>query len=126
VDCIINTRDEQLAGFLRAHESLAKDLARVSGFRFDAARPPQSSIAVLSGLEAYVPLGGVVDVEKEIGRIAAEAANLAKLIAGIDAKFANPNFAARAKPEVVEGERVRRAEFASKQERLSRQLEGWK
>ena len=126
VDCIINTSDEQLAAFLKASEELARDLARVSGFRFDAGRPAQSSIAVLSGLEAYVPLGGVVDVEKEIGRIKDEIASLGKLIAGVDAKFANPNFAARAKPEVVESERARRAELASKCERLERQLEGWR
>ena len=52
-----------------------------------------------------------------------EIANLEKLVAGIDAKFANPDFAARAKPEVVEAERGRRDEFASKLERLRKQLE---
>jgi valyl-tRNA synthetase len=47
-------------------------------------------------------------------------------VAGIDAKFANPEFAAKAKPEVVESERERRVEFAGKLARLRSQLDTWK
>ncbi len=125
VECIVNTQDEELARFLAAHEELARDLAKVAGLRFGQERPAKSSVAVLAGLEVYVPLAGIVDVEKEIGRIRAEVANLERLIASIDAKFANPEFVARAKPEVVENERQRRAEFGAKLERLQRQLAGW-
>jgi valyl-tRNA synthetase len=125
VDCIVNTGDRETAGFLRQNEDLAKDLAKVSGFRFETKRPPQSSTAMLPGLEVYVPLAGVVDVEKEVDRIKTEVANLARLIGGIDAKFSQPSFAARAKPEVVENERRRRAEFQGKLERLQRQLDAW-
>jgi valyl-tRNA synthetase len=74
----------------------------------------------------YVPLDGVVDVEKELERMKKEIANLEKLVAGIDAKFANPDFASRAKPEVVEAESSRRAEFSSKLERLKKQLDAWR
>jgi valyl-tRNA synthetase len=81
---------------------------------------------VLPGCEVYVPLEGVVDVERELERMKKEIANLEKLVAGIDAKFANPDFASRAKPEVVEAERSRRAEFASKLERLRKQLDAWR
>jgi valyl-tRNA synthetase len=126
VGCIVNSADAGLVEFLRRNEGLVRDLAKVSGLGFGAARPAKSSIAALAGLEAYVPLAGVVDVEQEIDRIRTELGGLDRAIAGIDAKFANPNFAARARPEVVEGERARRAELLSKRERLARQLEGWK
>ncbi len=126
VRCIVNSADAGLAGFLRRNQGLMRELAKVSALEFGATRPEKSSIAALSGCEAYVPLGGVVDVEKELDRMKKEIANLEKLIAGIDAKFGNPNFAARAKPEVVENERERRAEFESKLARLRTQLESWK
>ncbi|MBN2464554.1 valine--tRNA ligase, partial [candidate division WOR-3 bacterium] len=125
VDCIVKTEDGQLAEFLRQNELLVTELAKVSGLRFETARPSRSSIAVLSGCEVYVPLGDVVDVEKELVRMRKEIAGLEQLIAGIDTKFANPHFAARAKPEVVEAERNRRAEFASKLERLRKQHDSW-
>jgi valyl-tRNA synthetase len=125
VRCIVNSADGALVDFLRRSEGLVRESAKVSGLEFGTTRPEKSSIAALSGCEAYVPLAGVVDVEKELDRMKKEIASLEKLIAGIDAKFGNPNFAARAKPEVVESERERRAEFQSKLERLKKQLEAW-
>ena len=125
VRCIVNSADAELAGFLRMSEGLVRELAGVSGLEFGGTRPEKSSVAILPGCEVYVPLGGVVDVEKELGRMKKEITNLARLVAGIDAKFANPEFASRAKPEVVEAERDRRAEFSSKLERLKKQLESW-
>jgi len=125
VRCIVNSADAGLAEFLRTSEGLVRELAGVSTLEFGTSRPEKSSIAVLPGCEVYVPLGGVVDVEKELERMKKEIASLEKLVAGIDAKFANPEFAARARPEVVEGERERRAEFSGKLERLRRQLDAW-
>ena len=126
VRCIVNSADARLAGFLKSSEALVRELAGVSALEFATTRPEKSSVAVLPGCELYVPLDGVVDVEKELERMKKEIANLEKLVAGIDAKFANPDFASRAKPEVVEGERERRAEFASKLERLRKQLDAWR
>ncbi len=125
VRCIVNSADAGLTAFLARNENLIGELARVSGLEFGSDRPAKSSIAVLSGCEAYVPLAGVVDVEKELGRMKKEVANLEKLVAGIDTKFANPDFVSRAKPEVVEAERGRRVGFTSKLERLKNQLESW-
>ncbi len=126
VRCIVNSADDELAEFLRKSEGLVRELAGVSALEFGSARPEKSSVAVLPGCEVYVPLAGVVDVEKELERMKKEIANLEKLVAGIDAKFANPDFASRAKPEVVEAERGRRVEFTSKLERLKKQLDAWK
>jgi len=126
VRCIVNSADAGLAGFLRSSEALVRELAAVSALEFGTTRPEKSSVAVLPGCEVYVPLDGVVDVEKELDRMKKEIANLEKLVAGIDAMFANPDFASRAKPEVVEAERGRRAEFTSKLDRLSKQLDAWR
>jgi len=121
----VNSPDAGLTEFLKKSEGLVRELAGVCALEFGTSRPEKSSVAVLPGCEVYVPLAGVVDVEKELDRMKKEIANLEKLTAGIDAKFANPNFAARAKPEVVEAERHRRAEFSSKLERLMKQVESW-
>jgi len=125
VRCIVNSADARLAGFLKSSEALVRELAGVSVLEFGTARPEKSSVAVLPGCEAYVPLEGVVDVEKELDRMKKEIANLERLVAGIDAKFANPDFASRARPDVVEAERTRRAEFAGKLERLKKQHDAW-
>jgi len=126
VRCIVNSADAGLIDSLKQSEGLIRELAMVSALEFGTTRPEKSSIAVLAGCEVYVPLAGVVDVEKELDRMRKEIANLEKLVAGIDAKFANPEFAARAKPDVVEAERGRRADFADKLTRLRAQVEAWR
>ncbi len=126
VRCIVNSANAKLVEFLKNSEALVRELAGVSALVFATTRPEKSSVAVLPGCEVYVPLEGVVDVEKELDRMKKEIANLERLVGGIDAKFANPDFASRAKPDVVEAERTRRAEFAGKLERLKKQLDAWR
>jgi len=122
VRCIVNTKDSALAEFLRQNTGLVQQLVLVSGLEFSAERPHKSSLAVIPGCEVYLPLEGVVDFERELGRIEKEAARLRQAVAQIDAKFANPSFAERAKPEVVESEKERRQELADKLARLEAQV----
>jgi len=142
VPCIVNTGDSALAAFLKENEPLIQELAQVSALSFHAERPPQSSFALLTPrslgpsdtnalgplstpVEVYVPLAGIVDVARELSRIKKEIATLTKLVAGLSERFANPDFLARAKPEVVENERRRRDQFQDRLERLRRQFESW-
>jgi valyl-tRNA synthetase len=126
VNCVVNTGDAGLVEFIKAHRRMVADAARVAELTFASMRPPKSSMAVIPGCEIYVPLGDVIDFEQETQRVGKEIGNLRAATAAIDAKFANPNFEQRARPEVVESERQRRQELADKLSRLERQLEGLK
>jgi valyl-tRNA synthetase len=60
---------------------------------------------VVDGEEIFVPLAGLIDVDRERARLAAEAQRIAGLLRGIDGKLANERFLAQAPAEVVERER---------------------
>ncbi len=73
-------------------------------------------------MEIYVPLAGLVDLaeererlKKEIGKSEAESAQIQK-------KFENPNYATRAPPDVVEKDKARIAELASRVGKLNDNL----
>jgi valyl-tRNA synthetase len=70
--------------------------------------------AVGDGAIIYLPLEGIVDIAEEKARLAKQQDELMRVIGGIDKKLSNENFVTRAKPEVVERERVRRDEFMAK------------
>ncbi|MBN2537082.1 valine--tRNA ligase [candidate division WOR-3 bacterium] len=123
VECVVNCGSERLAGFLDRQRALVEALAGVGELRFASERPAKSSLAVVPGVEVYVPLEGIVDLDRETARIRKEVTSLGELIAGIEKKFANPEFERRARPEVVENERERLAGFRDKLGRLERQLE---
>ena len=67
----------------------------------DLEKPPQALAAVGSGFTAYLPVEGLLDIEKETKRLQAEAQKLEKVLKGIEAKRANKSFMARAPKEVV-------------------------
>lgn len=72
--------------------------------------------ALQAGGEVFLPLEGVVDVERERERLAAEMSRVEKLLAGTEGKLANEGFVSRAPAEVVVREREK---AASQREQLA-------
>ncbi len=72
-----------------------------------------------SDAKLYIPMGQLVDVEKEIGRITKELEAAKKFLASLEGKLSNEKFVARAPEAVVAAER----EKADKQRDLIAQLE---
>ncbi|MGE5676077.1 MAG: hypothetical protein ACM3XM_19740, partial [Mycobacterium leprae] len=70
--------------------------------------------AVLAGLEVYVPVGGLIDVPKEIERLTKEATATEADLTKLQGKLANEGFLAKAKPEVIEKTKEEAAALAEK------------
>jgi valyl-tRNA synthetase len=68
-------------------------------------KPPQAVAAVVGDVEVFLPVAGLVDLEKEKARLAKERDAVARRLAGVQAKLGNANFVERAPSEVVERER---------------------
>ena len=64
---------------------------------------------MLAGFEIYVPLGELVDVEKELARLKTELEKIESEIAFSSNKLNNPGFAAKAPKAVVDKEREKLA-----------------
>ncbi|MGQ0702763.1 MAG: valine--tRNA ligase [Gemmatimonadales bacterium] len=76
--------------------------------------------AVLSdGSAISIPLGDLVDVEKECGRLRTELERLTSLTRGQEAKLANPAFLAKAPAPVVAREREKLAAWREQAEALA-------
>jgi valyl-tRNA synthetase len=104
-------------------------LAKVEGLSFgpQVQRPPQSAVAHLrtpryGEVEVFVPLAGHIDIGAEKTRLGTEIGKQEGFLAASDRKLGNADFAARAKPEVVEAERARREETAALVKRLRESL----
>ena len=67
---------------------------------------------------ATIYMVGAVDIEAEHKRLTKQLQELEKVIAGAEAKLANENFVARAKPEAVQGEREKLASSTEQREKI--------
>ena len=61
--------------------------------------------AVTAAGELFIPLGDLVDIDKELARLNKELENLHKEQERITAKLNNPGFIAKAPAQLVQGER---------------------
>ena len=86
-------------------------------------KPSFAAHAVAGGGEIYVPLQGLIDLERETARLEKEAAALGKELAKIRGKLGNASFLAKAPAAVVEKERAKEAELAAKYEAVARRLQ---
>ncbi len=117
-------RKESVATF----ESYLKRLGKVGaiGFLNDGEKPKLSSSAIVDGEEIFIPLEGLIDMEKEQARIEKEIARVQSLYESITQKLANENFVSRAPKDVIEKEREKLVTFQQTVQKLKVSLEDLK
>ena len=103
---------------LDAHRDVIQTLARLSSARTDAQLPSGSAQFVIGEAVAALPLGDVIDFDKERARLQKELKKAEGEIARFDAKLANEQFISRAPEEVLTEQREKRAEAAALAVRL--------
>ncbi len=102
--------DEGLSKIVNEANDWIKRLARASSVTSgpSVTRAGQSLTAVGKGFEVFIPVQGLIDVDKEKKRLLSESARIEKILQGIVAKLENENFVARAPEEVLEQNRAQR------------------
>jgi valyl-tRNA synthetase len=87
-------------------------------------KPKKAVVLVAAeGVEAYLPLAGLVDLEQEIARLKKGLSETDQEIQRAEAMLANENFTAKAPAHVVQQQRERLAEQQERRSRLGARLE---
>ena len=97
---------------LASAEGYFKRLAGASNVEFidaGSANPEKSASAVTAPCELFIPLGELVDVEKELARLEKDLKNVEGEIARANGKLNNAGFVAKAPAELVEREKEKLA-----------------
>lgn len=87
------------------------------------AKPENAMTAVVNGAEIYMPLLGLIDVEKETARLRKELDTLIKEVERAEKKLSNQNFVAKAPADVIEKERTKQKEYMDKQQAVKERLQ---
>ena len=83
-----------------------------------AAKPTQAATAVVHGIEIYLPLKGLIDLDKEIARLEKELTKMEGEIKRIEGKLTNEGFVAKAPAEVIEKEKEKLVKYQASKEAL--------
>ncbi len=122
----IATDRADLAEAIEKHRAYFEKLAHVETLKLlpkDAKKHENALATVVTGMEVYLELAGLIDAEKERSRIEKERAGLEREIQKINGKLQNEGFLAKAPPAVVEKEKAKLAEYGEKLSSLKERLE---
>jgi valyl-tRNA synthetase len=84
--------------------------------------PEQAAHAITKGVEVFVPLKGLIDVDKEVARQEKELSLVEKDLVRIRGKLGNSGFLDKAPADVVEKERAKAEELSGKQTAIKERL----
>lgn len=120
ITVLIKAKDERTANALNENRFVFEKLVRIELFEASttAERPKGSASAVVSGSQVFVPLAGIIDVDKERERIQGEVKRLNGFLKSINAKLQNEKFMANAPEEVVEKENKKKSDTEINLEKL--------
>ena len=123
-DLVVRCDDDQ-ASFLENHRELLKSLARIGEMTLGESieKPGQSATAVVGGMEMYILLEGLVDLNQEKSRMGKRIGEINRLITGINGKLSNENFINRAPEHVVAKERTNLDRLTEELEKMTANLE---
>ena len=96
--------------------------AKATAWGESVAAPAMLASFRCQGLEVFIDLAGLIDVEAEIARLEKAHADLAGQIANKEKKLANDAFVSRAPADVVQKERDRLAELAEESAAVAENL----
>lgn len=121
----LQVADEELKKLFLDHAGYLHHLAAASEVAVEILheeKPANALTAVAQGVEIYLPLKGLIDLEKEQARLNKELASLEKEIARIQGKLGNAGFLAKAPADVVEKEKAKQAGFLEKKGAIEERL----
>ncbi|MBM4176062.1 MAG: valine--tRNA ligase [Ignavibacteria bacterium] len=124
-DVVIRTENKKFEEIVKNYSLYLQKLARVENISVgkDVTRPKHSSSAVMKGVEVFVPLEGLIDIEVERERLKKESERLQKLLDGVSKKLSNESFTSKAPKEVIEKEKEKQHNFSTSLEKVKHSLE---
>ncbi len=124
VEAHIKASDEGLVGLLQDYGMHVRRLAWVESMVVgaDIERPEMSAISVFSGGEVYLPLKGVIDIEKERSLLEKRLKDINDEVTRIERKLSNKEFMEKAPAEIVLKEKEKYKELMEQKERIEANL----
>ncbi len=116
IEITVNVADQMQEGLFNEYQNYFAKLAKVTkmNININGEKVTGAIAGVVRNIEIYLPLSGLVDLEKEQAKLEKQITKLEKELSGIERKLANEKFIQNAKPEVVEKEKEKYNEVKSK------------
>ena len=124
LDIIIRAKNKSDQARINENLVYIKKLAKIRNIEIsqDIKRPAHSAVAVIEGVEIFLPLEGIIDIEKEKARLENKINEISVYLENIKKKLKNEDFMSKAPKEVVQKEEERKEVLEKEMEGLRKNL----
>lgn len=121
---IFKTADPAAAALINAEPANLKALAKIEDFTVTGDYTPAKTdaSAVLPGIEIFMPLKDLIDIEKERARLEKEIARVTADLEKVEAKLGNESFIGKAPQAVVDKEKAKLDDLKNVRAKLEESL----
>jgi len=112
-DVVFRTSSPVISEIINSEALHIQALAKVESISLDAAYSPDKTdaSAVMADAEIFLPLKGLIDVDKERARLEKEMGRISAELDRVNNKLSSENFTGRAPADVIEKERLKQKEY---------------
>ena len=121
-DIFVTPMESTIVTTVARPSGIAATASETAIIESSAAVTEKTVSAVTKACTLYIPLGDLVDFEKEIARLSKELDNLHKEIARAEGKLNNPGFVSKAPAALVEQEKGKLALNQQKAEQVEKRI----
>ena len=121
---VFKTTHDEIKALIERETAHIQALAKVDAVTVDAGYAPDKTdaSAVMTDLEIFIPLKGLIDVDKERARLQKEIDKISTELEKVNKKLANENFTGRAPEAVIAKEKGKRDEYSGMLQKIEESL----
>jgi valyl-tRNA synthetase len=123
VNIILLPDSDSIQNYITPNKKSIIGLASLSGLELIEGNKPDKAIAqIIPGVEVFLPVEGLIDIEKESQRIKKEIGKVAKDLEQTKRKLSDSKFLDRAPDDIIEKEKEKLEEFSTQKKKLEEVL----
>ncbi|WHY70727.1 valine--tRNA ligase [Fictibacillus enclensis] len=125
IELQINAKSEEVLQALEVNRAYIEKFCNPSSLKLGTglSAPDKSMSAVLTGVEMYLPLEGLINLEEEIQRLEKEVEKYNKEVERVQKKLGNEGFMKKAPEKVIEEERAKEKDYSEKREKVLQRIQ---
>ncbi|MFS0646754.1 valine--tRNA ligase [Siminovitchia sp. 179-K 8D1 HS] len=124
ITLMLKAKDEKVLQVLEKNRTYIERFCNPEELKMEVGlkAPEKAMSAVVTGVELYLPLAGLINIEEEIARLEKEWDKWNKEVERVQKKLANEKFVSKAPPAIVEEERAKEKDYVAKRKAVEERM----
>ncbi|GIN71083.1 valine--tRNA ligase [Bacillus sp. J14TS2] len=124
INLMLKAKDEKVLKALEANKQYIEKFCNPQNLEIGTTieMPEKAMSAVVTGVELFLPLAGLINIEEELARLQKEWDKWNKEVERVQKKLANERFVAKAPEAVVNEERAKEKDYLEKKQTVEKRI----